>query len=81
MNVKNLKKPLDERGKIMGGIHRARAGTYHKKREHTYIRELLPDGYKQIEKKNKPPQELTEEEKKWLASTIDSCGSIYLDKD
>jgi len=43
-----------------------------------YIRELLPDEYKQ---KPKSPQELTEEEKKWLASIIDSCARIYRDKD
>jgi len=48
-----------------------------------YIRELLPDEYKHKEKKHKSIedlQRLTEEDKVWLASTIDSTGSLYQDK-
>jgi len=45
-----------------------------------YIRDLLPEEYKLVEKRSKSSQELSEEEKIWLASTIDSTGSIYQDK-
>ena len=45
-----------------------------------YIRELLPEEYKQAEKRSKTPQELSEEDKVWLASVIDANGIIYRDK-